>query len=315
MNLSQLNGVTPEQLHKFIMKFPIGFSAEARSIQYLGRQIQLHDGITVLSEQTVNTVGSQQLFERMIRLQPELERQLPGLKSEAINMAARHLVAEFNAEAIEKSPTKEVLCAVFLECMRPDVLGVIDTVIELSNTHALSGTEKLPIMLAAEKKRQCGIPMFFWRSAGIPLAIRLEEAKNQFQRLPAGPSLSEKAEKIAINEGLTGLAPGKPVKDSLLEIRQILESENNELARQLLSEVDNIEKKFFPRVKESGHLFINDKGNFIIYTQRLLYLYAACFGFSPEANIAELASYIRSILSSADSGSIWHIAKELVYLS
>ncbi|WP_257266236.1 hypothetical protein [Endozoicomonas sp. ONNA2] len=47
----------------------------------------------------------------------------------------------------------------------------------------------------------------------------------------------------------------------------------------------------------------------------MLYLYAAGSGFSQEADIAELASYIRTVLYSANSENIWHIAKELAYLS
>ncbi|WP_257262988.1 hypothetical protein, partial [Endozoicomonas sp. ONNA2] len=100
-----------------------------------------------------------------------------------------------------------------------------------------------------------------------------------------------------------------------MQIRQIMVSKNSKLSEELLSEVDNIEKKFSPRVEKSGNLPKSDNKNFLIHTTRLLYLYAACCGFSQAADIAELASYIQSILYSADSGSIWHIAKELVYLS
>ena len=77
MELYQLNGLTPQQLHSLIMKSPIGFSAEGGSIQYLGKQIQLHDGNTTLSEQIVSPAGGRQLFERLVTLQPDLETQLP----------------------------------------------------------------------------------------------------------------------------------------------------------------------------------------------------------------------------------------------
>ena len=71
MDLYQLNGLTPLQLHTLITKSPIGFSAEGRSIQYLGQHIQLHDGTITLSEQIVNPAGTKQLFERLVTLQPD----------------------------------------------------------------------------------------------------------------------------------------------------------------------------------------------------------------------------------------------------
>ncbi|WP_257294103.1 hypothetical protein [Endozoicomonas sp. YOMI1] len=309
MDLYQLNGLTIQQLLTLIMESSIGFSAEDGSIQYLGWQIQLHDGITALSEQTFNTAGSKQLFERLVTIQPDLKTQLPGSKAEAIQMAASNLWNEFHCGAIEKSPTKEVQCAVFLECMR--CVGPLKMVSELSETNSLTWTEKLRILLAADEKVE-PLSELYWRFVGIPLSIRLEEAKNLFQRLPDTPSLAEKDN--IINE-LLAAPPNKRVKDGLLEIRQIFKSENNELSRQLLSEVDNIEEEFMPRIDKDGLLpdFYNNK--FETYTRRLLYLYAACSGFSQEADIAEVTSYIGSVLYTADSDSIWHIAKELHYLS
>ena len=147
-------------------------------------------------------------------------------------------------------------------------MGTINTVKELSKTNLRA--EKLQIMLAAEEKCASRLPAVCWSLAGIPLSIRLEEAKNQFQRLPDRLSLAEEVNEV--KEQLTGLNLGKPVKDSLLEIRQIIASENNELSRQLLSEVDKIEKKFLPKVEDSGDLSGIDRINFKIFTRRLLYL-------------------------------------------
>ena len=87
MNLYQLNGLTPQQLHLLIMESPVGFSAEGGSIQYLAGDTTAR-WITTLSEQSFITVESKQLFERLVNLQPNFEKQLPGLKSEA-KMAAR----------------------------------------------------------------------------------------------------------------------------------------------------------------------------------------------------------------------------------
>ncbi|WP_422413662.1 MULTISPECIES: hypothetical protein [unclassified Endozoicomonas] len=314
MNFYRLNGLTLQQLHALIMESSIGFSAEGDSVQYLGWQVQLHDGITLLSEQTLNTDGSKQLFERLVNLHPDLVNQLPGSKVEAIKRAASNLVEKFHDGAIEKSPTKEVQRAVINECMR---LDASKTVKKLFEKKFLSAAEKLRIMLAAKEKFELPAEMVARYLERIPLSIRLEEAKNLFQRLPDKPSLAR--EDNEINEKLTALNPvedDKLVKDGLLQIRQILESENNELSRQLLSEVDNIEKEFLPRVDADGYLpsiFVDD--DFKFYTRRLLYLYAACSGFSKEADITELTSYIRSVLYTADSNSIWHIAKELAYLS
>ena len=111
MNLHKLNGSTPWQRHKLNMPPSIGCSAADDSISHLGRQTELHDGVT--AEQTCNNADRKQLFKRLVSLYPDLE-QLPALTSEVIQKAASCLVAEFETGAIEKSPTKEVLCAVFL---------------------------------------------------------------------------------------------------------------------------------------------------------------------------------------------------------
>ena len=311
MDLDQLNGLTPQQLHALILKSPIGFSAEDGSIQYLGKQIQLHNGTTMLSEQIAPPAGSKQLFERLVTLQPDLATQLPGSKAEAIKRTSLNLVEKFSLKAIEISPTKEVQWAVFVQCMK---LNSSRTVKKLSKTNSLSVAEKLQIMLAGERIMQLPLSAFNWYLAKIPLANRFEEAKKIFQRFPDTPSLAE--DDIVINEQLTSSNPDNKVKDRLLEIRQIFKSENNELATQLSAEVDNLEKTFIPKVSLYGYLTcINDHRNFEAYSRRLLYLYAACSGFSQKSDIAELTSYIRSVLYTSSSDSICHIVKELAYLS
>ena len=313
MNLCQVTGLTPEQLHRMITKSPVGFSAEDGSIQYLGRHIQLHDGVTALSGQTFVTVASKQLYERLVSIQTNFATQITRTKAEAIKMAASKLWDEFHFDAIERSPTKEVQCAVFLESMRLGPLSSMDMVLKLAETDSLTWADKLQIMLAADAKHARPLSAKCWFRVGIPLSIRLEKTKNLFQGLPDTPVLAEQVNEI--NEHMAVLNPDKLVKDRLLEIRQFIELENNQLSRQLLGEVDNIEKKFIPRVEESGNLPKRDNRYFLFHTTRLLYLYAACSGFSQEADIAELASYIRTVLYSANSENIWHIAQELAYLS
>ncbi|WP_257266775.1 hypothetical protein, partial [Endozoicomonas sp. ONNA2] len=184
---------------------------------------------------------------------------------------------------------------------------------KLSATDNLTWAEKLRVMLAAEKKHGQPFSALCWSLVEIPLSIRFEEAKSLFQRLPDTPSLADETNEI--NEQLTALNLDVSINGALLEIRQILESENNELSRQLLSEYDSIEKKFQSSINEKGNLSDIDTIDFEICTRRLLYLYAACSDFSREADIAEVTSYIVSVLHTTVSDSIWHIAKELAYLS
>ncbi|WP_257264266.1 hypothetical protein [Endozoicomonas sp. ONNA2] len=262
----------------------------------------------LLSGQTFNTAGGKQLSERLVNLQPDLATQSDS-RAEAIQMTARNLVEKFQFEAIEKSPTKEVLCAVFLECLITHCVPYSTTGKKLAETNALSGAEKVHILLASEEKLKLLHSARIW--SRIPLSIRLEEAKNLFQRLPDRPEMDNE-----ISVQLTTFNPDNLVKVSLLEIRQTLNSQNNELSTQLLSDVDHIEKKFIPGVKGNGHFLDNNAyRDFIIYTRKLLYLYAACSGYSQKADIAELVSYIRAVHYTIHTDNIWHIAKELAYLS
>ncbi len=73
MNLSHLIGLTSQDLYETIKKSPIGFSVENSSIQYLGRQIQLQNGLTVLPENSSGTTNGKKLFDRMVNLQQVLK--------------------------------------------------------------------------------------------------------------------------------------------------------------------------------------------------------------------------------------------------
>ena len=314
MDLHFLNGLTPQQLHALIINSPIGFSAENGSIQYLGQQIQLCDGSTTVSGEAFSTDGSKQLFQRLVTLQPDLETQLRGSKADSIEMVAKKLVTTFSYDALEKSPTKEVQFAVLLECLRK---SITDTARKLSRINSLHATEKLQLFLSAIRKLKwqsllgCGyLAQFF------PFDIRLEETKNLFQQLPDTPAPAE--EDRIISEYMTELQPDLTTHEGLTEIREFFKSENNDISSQLLSEIDTIKKKFIPTVEATIGLplAINLLPRFNTYTRRLLYLYAACSGFSQKADIAELTSYIRSVLyCTTDSDCVWHIARELAYLS
>ena len=322
MKSYQLNGLTSQQLHALIMKSPIGFSAEGGSIQYLGKQIQLDDGNTTLSEQIISPAGGKQLFERLVTLQPDLETQLPGTKAEAIQMVAKNLVGKFLYWALEMSPTKEMQFAVLVECLRRDIPGtpffrhnIRKTLIKFTSTNSLSEAENLRILLAASEKLECH-PSIIGRQLVVffPFSIRLKEAKGLFQRFPDSYSLA--CETKEINEYMIELNPDLPPLERLLEFRIALKSENNKISSQLLREVDHIGTKFIFNINGSGLSGFPDHPNLNTYTRKLLYLYAACSGFSQEADDAELASYISSVLyCTTDSDSIWHIAKELAYLS
>ena len=314
MDLYLLNGLTPQQLHALIMKSPIGFSAENGSIQYLGQQIQLCDGHTIISGEAFSTDGSKQLFQRLVTLQPDLQTQLPDSKADSVEMVAKNLVTTFSYDALEKSPTKEVQFAVLLECLKK---SITDTARKLSRINSLHETEKLQLFLAAIKKLKwqsllgCGyLAQFF------PFDIRLEETKNLFQRFPDTSALAEE-DKI-ISEYMTELQPDLTAHEGLTEIREFFKSENNDISSQLLNEIDTIKNNFIPTIEATIGLplVINLLPRFNTCTRRLLYLYAACSGFSQKADIAELTSYIRSVLyCTTDTDCVWHIARELAYLS
>ena len=314
MDFYPLNGLTPQQLHALIINSPIGFSAENGSIQYLGQQIQLCDGSTMVSGEAFSTDKSKELFQRLVTLQPDLETQLPGSKADSVEMVAKNLVTTFSYDALEKSPTKEVQFAVLIECLKKNLT---DTLNKLSIINSLHETEKLQLFLAATEKlgwqRLSGssyLAQFF------SFDIRLKETKNLFQRLPDKPALAEE-DKI-ISEYMTELQPDLTAYEGLTEIREFFKSENNDISSQLLSEVDTIKKKFIPTIEATIGLplVINLLPTFNTYTRRLLYLYAACSGFTQKADIAELTSYIRSVLyCTTDSYCVWHIARELAYLS
>ena len=309
MNFSQLDGLTLENLYKTIKKSPAGFSVEDGSVQYLGRQIQLQDGLTTLSENSSGTIDSKNLFDRIVTLHPDFKELLPDSKSEAIKCCARQLMKDFTfIHAIKKSPTKEVQLAVANE----EINKFRDSALyNISKTDALSPAEKFRIFLSAEERGK-SIPQGFWAISGVPLSMRLEKTKEMFQNIPDTPPFDRGVE--TIHNVYIQIPVIEKFKYMIKELRDLFKSENNELSRQLLKEVNNLEKKHIEKVTEFDTLKpwdLNKECN--RFANNLLYLYAACAGFL-EGNGDELASYITSILNS-DPIIVTHYVKELCYLS
>ena len=309
MIFSQLDGLTLQNLYETIINSPAGFSVEDGSVQYLGRQIQLQDGITVLSENISGTTDSKNLFDRIVNLHPDFEDFLPDSKSEAIKRFARQLIKKFTFfHAIKNSPTKEVQFAVANEEMNKSMTSALN---KISKTDVFSTAEKFRIFLSAEER---GIPLrsLFWTNSGIPLSMRLEKTKEMFQNIPDSPPF-DRAVKSVHNEHIKILV-GTKFGHMIKEIRDLFKSENNELSRQLLKEVNNLEEKYIQKVTANGVLetwTLDKECN--RFANNLLYLYAACAGFL-KGNVDELTSYISSILNS-NPAIVAHYVKELCYLS
>ena len=309
MNFSQLDGLSLENLYETIINSPAGFSVEDGSVQYLGRQIQLQDGLTTLSENSSGSIDSKNLFDRIITLHPDFKELLPDSKSEAIKRCARQLMKDFTFfHAIKNSPTKEVQLAVANEEMNKSRTSALHNI---SKTDAFSQAEKFRIVLSAEE-RGISIPQYFWASSGIPLSMRLEKTKEMFKNIPDTPPF-DRAVKPIHNKYIQ-IPVSLKFKYMIKELRDLFKSENNELSRQLLKEINNLEEKYIQKVSADGsleHWDSNEECN--RFANNLLYLYAACAGFL-KGNVDELTSYITSILNSNPT-IVTHYAKELCYLS
>ena len=309
MNFSQLDGLTLENLYETIINSPAGFSVEDGSVQYIGRQIQLQDGLTVLSESSSDTTASKNLFDRIVNLHPDFKELLPDSKSEAIKRCARQLMKDFTFfHAIKNSPTKEVQFAIANEEMNKSMTSALNNI---SETDAFSAAEKFRIFLSAEERGR-SIPQYFWASSGIPLSMRLEKTKEMFQNIPDTPPFDRAVKPI--HNVYIQIPVGLKFKYMIKELRDLFKSENNELSRQLLKKVNNLEEKYIQKVSAYGSLEpwdLNKDCN--RFANNLLYLYTACAGFL-KGNVDELASYITSILNSNPT-TVTHYVKELCYLS
>ena len=307
MNFSQLIGLTSQDLYETIINSPTGFSVEDGCLQYLGRQIQLQDELTVFCE---NTSDSKDLLNRMVIIKPDFKTLLPDSKTEAIQCSARKLMYDFDyVTALNKSPSKEVQFAVIKKLMDIDTVLALDTICKTDN---LSVEEKLRFFLIAEEKRKRPVGPGHWKLSGIPLSVRLQKTKELFQNIPGTPPYEKTG--TYIHDSYIKVICGIPIKDTIKELREAFKSEDNELSRQLLKEVDHIDNEFTPKVSADGTLqpwHIEEK--FTIFVNNLLYLYAASSGFSTD-NVDELASYIRSLMYG-NSYELSHCAKELCYLS
>ena len=310
MNFSHLIGLTSQDLYETIKKSPIGFSVENSSIQYLGRQIQLQDGLTVLPENSSGTTGGKNLFDRIVNLQPGFEILLPDSTAEAIERYARQLMEDFTfVHAIKNSPTKEVQFAVVnVEINKPTAIAFC-VLEKISETDIFSAAEKLSIFWDITERGGSLAPVHW---AKIPLSMRLEKSKETFQNIPTNPPF-DRAAKPFHNEHIK-VRGSVNFKDMIKELRDIFNSENNELSNQLLKKVNNLEGKYIQKVDAEGILetmeLISECKRF---ADNLLYLYAACSGFLKD-NVEELASYITFILNN-DPRIVTHYVKELCYLS
>ena len=66
MDPSVLNGLTPVQLLEKIQQSSIGFSVEGQCIQYLGKEIQLKDGKTIVSDLVVSEQEAQSAQSKIL---------------------------------------------------------------------------------------------------------------------------------------------------------------------------------------------------------------------------------------------------------
>ena len=306
MNFSQLIGLTSQDLYETIIESPTGFSVEDGSLQYLGRQIQLQDDLTVFCE---NTSDSKHLLERMITIKPDFKTVLPDSKTEAIQCSARKLIYDFDyVDALNNSPSKEVQFAVINKLMDMDIVLALDTMCKTDN---LSVDEKLRFFLIAEEKRKRPVGPNHWKLSGIPLSVRLQKTKELFQNIPGTPPYDKAGTNI--HDSYIKVLSGIPAKGTINELREAFESEDNELSRQLLKEVDHIENEFIPKVSADGTLPWNIDKKFNIFVNNLLYLYAASSGFLTD-NVDELTSYIRSLMYG-NSYRLSHCVEELCFLS
>ena len=310
MNVSQLIGLTTQDLCETIIKSPTGFSVEDGSLQYLGRQIQLKDNLTVLCENSFGNSNSKNLLDRMVSIQPDFKTLLPDSQTEAIQCSARKLLFDFEfVDALNNSPSEEVQFAVINKLMDMDKDLAVDT---LCKTDKVSVDKKLEFFLMAEEKWKRPIRPGQWSKSGIPLSVRLQKTKALFQNIPS-TSPYDKAGTDIHNSHITVLR-GIPVKKTIKELREAFESEDNELSRQLLKEVDHIENEFIAKVSADGTLTPwKIEIEFTEFVNNLLYLYAASSGFLTD-NVDELAFYIRSLMYG-NSYELSHYAKELYYLS
>ena len=310
MNFSHLIGLTSQDLYETIKKSPIGFSVENSSIQYLGRQIQLQNGVTVLSENSSGTTDGKNLFDRMVNLQPGFEILLPDSTAEAIERYARQLIKDFTfIHAIKNSPTKEIQFAVINVEINKSTTCEFSVLNNISETDIFSTAEKLSIFWNITERGRSLAPVHW---AKIPLSMRLEKAKQTFQNIPNTPPF-DRAVKPFHNEHIK-VCGSAEFKDIIKELRELFESENNELSSQLLKEVNNLEEKYIQKVAADGHLETLDLiAECNRFADNLLYLYAACSGFLKD-NVDELTSYITFILND-NPNMVTHYVKELCYLS
>ena len=306
MNFSQLIGLTSQDLYETIIESPTGFSVEDGSLQYLGRQIQLQDNLTVFCE---NTSDSKHLLERMITIKPNFTTVLPDSKTEAIQCSARKLIYDFDyVDALNNSPSKEVQFAVINKLMDMDIVLALDTMCKTDN---LSVDEKLRFFLIAEEKRKRPVGPTHWKLSGIPLSVRLQKTKELFQNIPGTPPYDKAGTNI--HDSYIKVLSGIPAKGTINELREAFESEDNELSRQLLKEVDHIENEFIPKVSADGTLPWHIDKKFNVFVNNLLYLYAASSDFLTD-NVDELTSHIRSLMYGNSYG-LSHCVKELCFLS
>ena len=310
MNFSHLIGLTYQDLYETIKKSPIGFSVENSSIQYLGRQIQLQNGLTVLPENSPGTTDGKNLFDRIVNLQPGFEILLPDSTAEAIERYARQLMKDFTfVHAIKNSPTKEIQFAIINVEINKSTSCEFSVLNNISETDIFSAAEKLSIFWNITERGGSLAPAHW---AKIPLSMRLEKAKETFQNMPDTPPF-DRAAKPFHNEHIKVLASTK-FKDMIKELRELFKSENNELSSQLLKEVNNLEEKYIQKVTAEGILETMELTlESTRFADNLLYLYAACSGFLKD-NVDELTSYITFILNN-NPEIVTHYVKELCYLS
>ncbi len=301
MEPAELNGITPEELNNIIKRSSSGFSVEDGCVQYLGREIQLKEGRTIVSDQNNHQVESKNLFERLLTLQPEIIEELSGDQCDVLGQALFTMGGCLSEGAVP-CPSKKLRYTTTLKYIGRNHCRLFKA---LKRLKYFTQEEKYQLLSDAQ---YAGL-----RISEFHCELTALSSIQEFQLIKGYFQTAEDYDGSRINiQSYNYMFRKNSIAGSLLSMQEIISNESVEVATALSPEMRKIIEKFSHIVNPSD----DDLKAFKLAANNFLILAAACADVSEQADIGELMSYMTSILESdRDLNRTDHIARQLYFLS
>ena len=328
---ASLSGLTPDKLAEVIQDSPAGFFIERDAVYYLGKQIELSRGETLLARED-ESEGSQGACRDLCKWLPslppetrqklvspeagalhraavELQQALASSQGEAMQQAAADLITAHGREAITHATGRQLKIAVALRYIGTDYCRID----QLSNLKAFTPKEKYQILQTLQQNNATALHGF---EHTVLEGIEPNERFNLFKeslQFPYPDAAGEGFSSPLCLSVFEDVANQQRIlsKDIAL-MRKFIGKGSRDMADVLNSAIDKIPVGV-QSVFNKDMVSDEKKDDYFHRTNHIFYLIAACCHFSDADDIKSPLSYLTKALALPKKTDLRWVARDLLF--